>query len=209
MKRGMIGRMDARSLGLDTLAPWAEAVARPGPMTVNDLLALPDHDGWRYEVVEGALVRVAGSRPRAVRVTMRLLRALDSYVEEHELGQVTPPDAVYDFEHTGQQNTGLLPDIGFYVTDREALVEDDKPYPFAPDLAVEVVSPLQSTSDMAAKAKRYLRGGRDSYGSSTRTCSRSRSGAPALAYPPARSAWRTRSMARWWCRASTTRSRPC
>lgn len=128
-------------------------------MTVNDLLALPDHDGWRYEVVEGVLVRLAGSRPRAVRVTMRLLRALDSYVEEHELGQVTPPDAVYDFEHTGQPNTGLLPDIGFYVADREALVEDDKPYPFAPDLAVGVVSPLQSTSDMAVKARRYLRGG--------------------------------------------------
>ena len=148
-----------RSLDLDTLAPWAEAVARSGPMTMNDLLALPDHDGWRYEVVEGVLVRVAGSMPRAVRVTMRLLRALDSYVEEHELGQVTPPDAVYDFEHTGQPNTGLLPAIGFYVTAREALVEDDKPYPFAPDLAVEVVSPLQSMSDMAVKARRYLRGG--------------------------------------------------
>ena len=159
MKRGMIGRMDALSLDLDTLAPWAEAVAQVGPMTVNDLLALPDRDGWRYEVVEGVLVRVAGSRPRAVRVTMRLLRVLDSYVEEHELGQVTPPDAVYDFEHTGQPNTGLLPDIGFYITDREALVEDDKPYPFAPDLAVEVASPLQSTADMAAKAQRYLRGG--------------------------------------------------
>lgn len=159
MKRGMIGRMDALSLDMDTFAPWAETVARAGPVTVNDLLALPDHGGWRYEVVEGVLVRVAGSRPRAVRVTMRLLRALDSYVEEHELGQVTPPDAVYDFEHTGQPNTGLLPDIGFYVTAREALVEDDKPYPFAPDLAVEVVSPLQSTSDMAVKARRYLRGG--------------------------------------------------
>jgi len=128
-------------------------------MTVNDLLALPDHEGWRYEVVEGVLVRVAGSRPRAARITMRLLRALDSYVEEHQLGQVTPPDAVYDFEHTGQPNTGLLPDIGFYVTAREALVEDDKPYPFAPDLAVEVVSPMQSTSDMAVKARLYLRGG--------------------------------------------------
>ena len=155
----MIGPMDATALDLETLAPWAEAVERAGPMTVSDLLALPDRDGWRYEVVEGVLVRVAGSRPRAVRVTMRLLRALDAYVAAHHLGQVTPPDAVYDFEHTGQPNTGLLPDIGFYVAAREALVEDDKPYPFAPDLAVEVASPLQSTSDMAAKAQRYLRGG--------------------------------------------------
>ena len=46
---------------------------------------MPD-DGWRYEVVEGVLVRVAGSRPKAVRVTMRLLRALDIHVEEHRMG---------------------------------------------------------------------------------------------------------------------------
>jgi Uma2 family endonuclease len=75
------------------------------------------------------------------------------------LGHVTPPDAVYDFEHTGQPNTGLLPDIGFYYVDREALVLDDQPYPFAPDLAVEIASPSQKQEDLDAKARRYLAGG--------------------------------------------------
>jgi Uma2 family endonuclease len=151
--------MEARAFRSDTLAPWAEIVPGVGPMTVEDLLRRPGDDGWRYEVVEGVLVRVAGSRPKAVRVTMRLLRALDIHVEEHRMGQVTPPDAVYDFEHTGQPNTGLLPDIGFYYADREALVQDDQPYPFAPDLAVEIASPSQKQEDLDAKARRYLAGG--------------------------------------------------
>jgi Uma2 family endonuclease len=128
-------------------------------MTVEDFLEYPDEDGWRYELVEGVLVRMVGSRPRAIRITMRLLDALSPYVRAHALGQVTPPDAVYDFEQTGQKDTGLLPDVGFYVAAREPLVDPDKPYPFAPDLAVEVASPRQHPPGMAAKAKRYLAGG--------------------------------------------------
>jgi Uma2 family endonuclease len=126
-------------------------------MTVADLLELPN-DAYRYEVVEGVLVRVSGTRPKAGRVTRRLLHLLDPFVQAHALGTVTLPDEVYDFEHTGQPNTGLLPDLGFYYTWREPLVEDDQPYPFAPDLAVEVASPLHRPDALAAKARRYLRG---------------------------------------------------
>jgi Uma2 family endonuclease len=151
--------MEAQTFGLDTLAPWAEIVPGVGPTTVADLRCRPDHDGWRYEVVEGVLVRVAGSRPKAVRVTDRLYRALDNYIDAHALGKATPPDAVYSFEGIGQPNTGLLPDIGFYYGAREALVVDDQPYPFAPDLAVEVTSPLQKPDALGAKARRYLAGG--------------------------------------------------
>jgi Uma2 family endonuclease len=90
---------------------------------------------------------------------MRLLDALSPYVTAHALGQVTPPDAVYDFEQAGQQDTGLLPDVGFYAAAREPLVDPDRAYPFAPDLAVEVASPRQYRPGMAAKAQRYLAGG--------------------------------------------------
>jgi hypothetical protein len=41
-------------------------------MTVEGLLDWLDGDGYRYEVVEEALVRMAGSRPKANRVTDRL-----------------------------------------------------------------------------------------------------------------------------------------
>ena len=141
-------------------APWAEVVPGMPPMTIDEFLDYPDgDDGYCYELVDGVLVRMVGSRPRATRVTSRVYRALDTYVEAHGLGVTTPPDAVYDFERTGQRDTGLLPDVGFYAAFREALVDPDKPYPFAPDLAVEVTSPSQYRPAMKAKAARYLAGG--------------------------------------------------
>jgi len=140
-------------------APWAEIVPNMRPMTITDFLDYPDgEDGYRYELVDGILVRMVGSRPRANNVTMRLLVALSTYVTARGLGQVTPPDAVYDFENTGQKDTGLLPDVGFYRAERELLVDPDEAYPFAPDLAVEVASPKQYRPGMKAKAARYLAG---------------------------------------------------
>jgi len=142
------------------LAPWAEIVPNMRPMAMVEFLDYPDgEDGYRYELVDGILVRMVGSRPRANTVTMRLLVALSTYVTARGLGQVTPPDAVYDFENTGQKDTGLLPDVGFYRAERESLVDPDAAYPFAPDLAVEIASLTQYRPGMKAKAARYLGGG--------------------------------------------------
>jgi len=149
-----------RAFPLDSIAPWAEIVPdAPYPMTVADLLDWPDDDEYLYEVVEGVLVRMAGTWPGAGRVTRRLLRPLDAYVETHALGTVTLPDEVYDFEHTGQRNTGLLPDLGFYPHERDELVEPRKAIPFAPDLVVEVAGSSQKQAAMDAKARRYLAAG--------------------------------------------------
>ena len=149
----------ARAFPPASIAPWAEIVPDAPHMTLDQFLDYRGDDGCRYELVEGVLVRMVGSRPRANNVTMNLLIPLSIHVQAQGLGRVTPPDAVYDFEGSGQKDTGLLPDIGFYYASRESLVDPDKPYPFAPDLAVEVASPKQYRPEMRAKAERYLAGG--------------------------------------------------
>ena len=137
-------------------APWAEVVPGHGPVMVDILLMLPD-DGYVYEVVEGVLVRMAGSGNRAARLGARLTARLLDYVEANGLGAVTGADGVYHFPGA---ETGLLPDVGFYAAERfPLLIDDTKPIPFAPDLAVEVASPSQDADQMAAKARVYLRGG--------------------------------------------------
>lgn len=142
-----------------SLAPWAEVVRDAPPMALEAFLDYPGEDGYRYELVEGVLVRMVGTRPRAGRVTRKLFATLTAHVQAHDLGTVTQPDEVYDFEQSGQKDTGLLPDIGFYYAFREPLVDPDKAYPFAPDLAVEVTSPKQYRPQMQAKVERYLAGG--------------------------------------------------
>lgn len=142
-----------------SVAPWAEVVPDTPRMTLATFLDYEGEDGYRYELVEGVLVRMVGTRPRAGRVTRNLLFSRASHVREHGLGTVTPPDEAYDFEQSGQRDTGLLPDIGFYYAAREPLVDPDKAYPFAPDLAVEVTSPQQYRPQMQVKVARYLAGG--------------------------------------------------
>ena len=139
-----------------TVAPWAEVVPGYGPVTVDLLLTLPD-DGYRYEVVEGALVRMAGSGDEATTIAFNFGLALGNFVVPRRLGRLTGADGVYKFPGA---ETGLLPDVGFYAAAKRALIVDRaKPIPFAPDLAVEVASPSQDASDMAAKACTYLQGG--------------------------------------------------
>ena len=144
----------------ESIAPWAEVVPDAPYMTMAEFLDYPDgDDGYCYELVEGVLVRMVGTRPRAGRISRHLYDTLAPFVRAHGLGTVTQPDEIYDFENTGQKDTGLLPDVGFYYAWREPSVDPDKPYPFAPDLAVEVASPTQYRPAMKAKAERYLAGG--------------------------------------------------
>lgn len=146
----------AQALRPRSPAPWAEVVPGYGPVTVDILLGLPD-DGYVYEVVDGVLVRVAGSGNRATRLAARILVHLGAYVEAQRLGIATGADGVYRFPGA---ETGLIPDVGYYGAERLSLIADeDKPIPFAPDLAVEVASPSQGGAEMAAKARAYLRAG--------------------------------------------------
>jgi Uma2 family endonuclease len=127
-----------------------------GPVTVDILLTVPD-DGYGYEVVDGVLVRMAGSGDEATTIAFNLGLALGNFVLPRRLGRLTGADGVYRFP---QAETGLIPDVGFYGAARRSLITDrSKPIPFAPDLAVEVASPSQDGPEMAAKARLYLSGG--------------------------------------------------
>ena len=101
----------------NTLAPWGEIVPNVSAMTVDDLLALPD-DGWRYELVEGRLVRMPPSGYRASRIAGRLYVAVLAFADAHARGAVTPPDGGYDLGPAGQKDTTLAPDVAFVRADR-------------------------------------------------------------------------------------------
>jgi Uma2 family endonuclease len=147
-----------------TLAPWAEEVpGAPYPMTVDDLLALPDDAEWQYELVDGRLVRMPGSGWEAARITTRLIIALGGFVEAHSLGAVTGPDGTYNLtpQRTAQE-TGLVPDVAFVRAGRLPTPGTDeytKAPRLAPDLVAEVVSPSQFHPEMNTKALRYLAAG--------------------------------------------------
>jgi len=122
----------ALALPTAPFAPWADIVRGYGPVTVEILLTLPD-DGSQYEVVEGVLVRRAGSGFDAMTLAVELGAELRNYVRPRRLGRVTGADGVYHFPGA---ETGLVPDVGFLAAAKVALLADRKrPIPFAPALA--------------------------------------------------------------------------
>jgi Uma2 family endonuclease len=146
----------------ETFAPWAEVVpGAPFPMTVNQLLALPD-DGSTYELVEGRLVRMAPSGGGASSIGARLVSVLVTYADATGSGVVTAADGEYVLSTPGHPDTAFAPDAAFVRADRVPArnsPEWDKAWRLAPDLAVEIASPNQFRPEMAEKSLRYLAAG--------------------------------------------------
>ena len=147
----------------ETMAPWAELVPGRTTATVDELLALPEDDGWQYELVEGRLIRMPASGGEATVIAARLVIALGGYVEAHDLGRVLGADGTFDLTPPGTvQETALVPDVAFVSADRvpaRTSPEYAKVWRLAPDLVAEVVSPSQYRPEMTAKALRYLAAG--------------------------------------------------
>jgi len=126
-------------------------------LTAEELLTLPD-DGHRYELVRGELVCMAVTGRRHGIIASRVDYRLRAFVEAHELGEVCAADT--DFRLAQNPDTVRAPDVSFIA--RERLPGGNAPegyWPFAPDLAVEVVSPSDRSDDVLAKVQEYLRAG--------------------------------------------------
>ncbi|MDB5077550.1 MAG: hypothetical protein JWO42_3729 [Chloroflexi bacterium] len=138
-----------------TSIPWAE----PARWTADDLLTLPD-DGWRYELVQGRLVRLAPASWQQGHASSRLQRALDRFVEAHDLGEIAPAETGFDLTRPGEpEETVLAADIAFVRAERVPHPDEDGFARLAPDLGVEIASKGQHRPAMSAKARLWLERG--------------------------------------------------
>ena len=125
-------------------------------LTEDDLQALPD-DAYRYELVEGFLLREPAPAPGHWRVQRRLLEPLTRFVEEHRLGEVF---AEVSFVLSKRPDTVRAPDVAFVTTESLGRLRDEmRLFPGAPDLAVEVLSPSNRWRDVREKVADLLAAG--------------------------------------------------
>jgi len=126
-------------------------------MTAEELIELPADD-YKYELVEGELIRMPPSGGEHGKLAARLTRLLDEYVEAHDLGTVSTAGAGFILRRT--PDTVRAPDASFIAKDRIPTTGIPKSYwPFAPDLAVEVVSPGDRFDEVQTKVADYLTAG--------------------------------------------------
>ncbi len=107
-----------------------------------------------YELVKGVLVEMNPPSRRNAWIAAEILRLMGNFVAEHDLGYVLGADGGY----TLAPGYVRVPDLSFISKARQpdlGVVEDI----FAPDLAVEVISPSETPVSIHDKTALYLSAG--------------------------------------------------
>jgi len=126
-------------------------------LTADDLLRKP-HDGYRYELVKGELIQMPPAGNIHGKRTMRLGWRLARHVEANDLGVVFAAET--GFMLATDPDTVRAPDVAFVTKTRiEEVGEFEGFWPGAPDLAVEVISPGDSYTEVEEKVEEYLNAG--------------------------------------------------
>ncbi len=131
--------------------------------TAEDLWELshrPDNEGKRFELSEGVLIEMAPAGLKHSGFALQLGRLIGDFVDEHQLGLVTAAETGFIlFTDERGKDTVRAPDVGFISAARLPKELPDGYAPFAPDLAVEVVSPGDSADEIEKKVNEYLKYG--------------------------------------------------
>jgi Uma2 family endonuclease len=125
-----------------------------GPYTYEDYAALPEESGYRYELIDGFLLKEPSPEVHHQRVSRRLHRILEDYfATTRPQGETfyAPLDVIFS------PYSAVQPDILFIADIRQ--LADAKFIKIAPELVVEVLSPASRRKDRIRKLDLYLRQG--------------------------------------------------
>ena len=121
-------------------------------MTGAQFDALAYEEGRRWELIEGELVEVSSPTPEHQILVQRLLLALVLYVQAQQQGLV-----LADVEFALAGDIRVRPDVLVLLGEKAERLDKSKvPVEGCPDLAIEVISPSERTSDSMRKVDVHL-----------------------------------------------------
>lgn len=127
--------------------------------TVQDLWER-SHEGGesnRLELVSGEIIEMAPTGGQHGVITSELNYYIQDFIKKHKLGRATGAET--GFVLAKDPYTVRAPDVAFITKDRLPRPIPERYFPFAPDLAVEVVSPSDVAQDVRRKVIDYLQAG--------------------------------------------------
>ncbi|MGQ0814829.1 MAG: Uma2 family endonuclease [Gemmatimonadota bacterium] len=125
-------------------------------LTVEEYEQLDSGDGYKDELVRGKLVREPGPGARHGEIVGTVVALLKTHARAHRLGKVFVESG---FVLEEKPATVRGPDISFVGAERASGETPLSYYRFAPDLAIEVLSPSNRASAMNDKVQQYLAAG--------------------------------------------------
>lgn len=148
---------------MTTVRPtWGQVFLTPPNMTADDLLRMNEQaaDGARYELFDGLLVREGiemTSAGHAI-VCQRLGLLLGNYAQSSGFANPIAQNMLFDLTPSGSANRiTLAPDVTV-LRAATPLSWTSVPHD-TPLLAIEVISPSQTTAEMTLKAQAYMSAG--------------------------------------------------
>lgn len=127
--------------------------------TYQDYLEMPDEPGYRYEILDGILIKEPAPSVIHQRTCGRLYQILLEFFREYDSkGEVffAPLDVTF------QDITVVQPDLLYISGNQEEIVEAARIHG-APTLAVEIVSPSSRRKDRLQKLQIYQKAGVEHY----------------------------------------------
>ena len=131
--------------------------AQPTLLTAEDLWKQPD-DGYRYELVKGIIRRMPPAGFEHGIRSAKIGGRLNEHVERYQLGYVCGAET--GFKIAQNPDTVRAPDAAFIrqtTIDERGIVKGY--WEGAPDLAVEVISPGDTYTEVAEKVDEWLNAG--------------------------------------------------
>jgi Uma2 family endonuclease len=131
--------------------------------TAEELWAMsqdPANADRRFDLREGVLYEMPPAGWLHGDVTLEFAVYIRLFARMHQLGRVTTAETGFTLhKNPNGKDTVLAPDIGFIAAARIPAQLPDGYVPFAPDLAVEVISPSNTAEEISSKVELYLRYG--------------------------------------------------
>lgn len=121
-------------------------------LTGEDLFALGDIG--RTELVKGEIIRMAPTGYLHGRIELKFGKILDSFVEQHNLGQVFVGE-VGIYTHRNP-DTVCGADVAYVSHERLSQAQSQSYLDVAPELIVEILSPDDRWSDVTDKLDEYF-----------------------------------------------------
>jgi Uma2 family endonuclease len=130
-------------------------MATPALMTVEEFAQMETADTEAYELVDGVLVALPSPTPLHSVIRGRLEHLILSYLEQNPIG-----GAISETDSRLGRRTVRRPDLSIFLGDSwKNLDLTIIPIQFAPDIAVEVLSPSEHSQAFTRKIRDYLAAG--------------------------------------------------
>lgn len=120
-------------------------------LTYQDYLELPDEPGYRFEILDGMLIKEPSPNVMHQRVSRRLQRILEDF-----FWQVDPEGEIFNapLDVTFQDVTVVQPDLLYVSGEQKSIVKDAR-IDGQPTLVVEIISPSSRRKDRLQKMRIY------------------------------------------------------